>query len=575
MRAAWALAIVLASAASAAAQPLCPEGDAPYLRFYHEPGPIARALDAAMALEPWPAAVSGVIVPHHLEAAHLIAGGIRQASADQGHDAVILLFPDHFNILRTPFATTARAFNTIYGPVPALPGAAAVLRGPGGVLAGPDDSAADCLFNYDHGLRAVLPFVARLMHGVPVLPIAVSVNSRPEDWVELAARLAPLITPATLIVQSTDFSHYLPHHLARVHDQQVLNLLAAGDLAQISRLVQPDHLDSLGALAVHMQLQAEVFGAVPVVVANENMQEYHPDPIAETTSYVVAHFTAPDAPAGPPLHPQAQVYMMAGDTFFGRSMPRALSDELVADKVAEAALAVTRGLPLIVNLEGVVLPEVPGNLPELVLGMPEDLTLEWLARLNVVGVGLANNHAMDMGATGLAETLAALARAGVPHAGQGERLSLPGVSIVALTDLDGTVTPPRGRLNDALLDLLIEPDARLPVVAFVHWGIEYDTEPSSRELELAEAMRERGVAAIVGAHPHVASPGIAALAGGDVAMAYSLGNFLFDQTTEVASGAVVELWVFPQGTVFMRQLPLPNLFDLAREAHSENARPLR
>jgi poly-gamma-glutamate synthesis protein (capsule biosynthesis protein) len=88
-------------------------------------------------------------------------------------------------------------------------------------------------------------------------------------------------------------------------------------------------------------------------------------------------------------------------------------------------------------------------------------------------------------------------------------------------------------------------------------------------------MRERGVVAIVGAHPHVASDGIVAPGGGDVAMAYSLGNFLFDQTGEAASGAVVELWVFPQGTVYMRQLPLPNLFDIARQAHSDIARPLR
>jgi poly-gamma-glutamate synthesis protein (capsule biosynthesis protein) len=480
-----------------------------------------------------------------------------------------LLFPDHFGALKTPFGTTTRPFDTILGPVPAAPDAAASL------LADPALVSAGCLFNNDHGLRAVLPFVAQLLPGVPVVPVAVSVTSRPEDWAAMAKALGAIVTPRTLVVQSTDFSHYLPQHLARVHDQQVLNLMAARDMAQMAALVQPDHLDSLGALAVQMLLQQQAFGAAPVVVANENMQDYHADPIAETTSYIVAQFTAPNAPAGPPLNIAARVYMLAGDTFFGRSMPRALSDELVADRVAAAALAVTRGLPLILNLEGVVLPELPGNLPELVLGMPGDLTREWLARLNVAGVSLANNHAGDMGASGLAETLAALAAAGVPHAAQGERLALPGVSIVALTDLDNAAKPPRGQLDDALLDRLVEADARLPVVAFVHWGLEYDAAPTAREQALAAAMRERGVAAIVGAHPHVASPGIVALGGGDVAMAYSLGNFLFDQTAEVASGAVAELWVFPQGTIYLRQFPLPNLFDLARGLHSDIARPLQ
>jgi poly-gamma-glutamate synthesis protein (capsule biosynthesis protein) len=230
---------------------------------------------------------------------------------------------------------------------------------------------------------------------------------------------------------------------------------------------------------------------------------------------------------------------------------------------------------LLVGLWSHWLPELPGNLPEMVLGMPRDLTLEWLARLNVVAVGLANNHASDMGPTGLAETVAALADAALPHAVQGGRLDVPGVSIVALSDIDNRQSPARAQLDETMLDALLVPDASVPVVAFVHWGMEYDPVPTPRERDLAQAMRERGVAAIVGTHPHVAGAGIDALGGGDVAMAYSLGNFMFDQSGTVASGAVVELWAFPQGTVFLRQLALPNLFDLARDIRSDIAQPRR
>jgi poly-gamma-glutamate synthesis protein (capsule biosynthesis protein) len=55
-----------------------------------------------------------------------------------------------------------------------------------------------------------------------------------------------------------------------------------------------------------------------------------------------------------------------------------------------------------------------------------------------------------------------------------------------------------------------------------------------------------------------------ALAGGDTLQLFSLGNFLFDQGADKASGALVELTVFDQGTVFARLMPLPNLFELAR-----------
>ena len=46
---------------------------------------------------------------------------------------------------------------------------------------------------------------------------------------------------------------------------------------------------------------------------------------------------------------------------------------------------------------------------------------------------------------------------------------------------------------------------------------------------------------------------------------YSLGNFLFDQSAARASGALVEMRIFEQGTVFMRNIPLPNFFDMATQ----------
>ena len=47
-------------------------------------------------------------------------------------------------------------------------------------------------------------------------------------------------------------------------------------------------------------------------------------------------------------------------------------------------------------------------------------------------------------------------------------------------------------------------------------------------------------------------------------MVYSLGNFIFDQSSPRGSGALVELRVFKQGTVAARLVPIPNLFDLTR-----------
>jgi poly-gamma-glutamate synthesis protein (capsule biosynthesis protein) len=200
----------------------------------------------------------------------------------------------------------------------------------------------------------------------------------------------------------------------------------------------------------------------------------------------------------------------------------------------------------------------------LVLAMPASALEDWSRRLNVAGFALANNHALDLGPGGLAETRAELARLGIPAAGQGERLDLPGVSLVMLTDFDSNASQAEGLLTPELLDRLLLPDASRPVVAFVHWGQEWRTDPGPREMELAQAMRARGVAAIVGAHPHAASGAPRALGGGDTLVIQSLGNFLFDQTGPRARGALAELRSFAQGTVFLRRLPLPQLYDLGR-----------
>ena len=140
-----------------------------------------------------------------------------------------------------------------------------------------------------------------------------------------------------------------------------------------------------------------------------------------------------------------------------------------------------------------------------------------------------------------------------------------GVSLVGLTDLDGRATPSVDRLAPDILDRVIQTDAEQPVIAFVHWGREFVTEPSDRERWIAAELRARGVAAIIGAHPHAVSSGIDTLGGGDTAVLYSLGNFLFDQLPPHSSGGLAEIRVFPQGTLFVRQVRLPHLFATTQD----------
>lgn len=534
----------------------CPEGEGRFgTGFYPGPYLFETAIAAEKHHPPSKVRLSGITVPHHLVVPRLIARGFRAASGFDV-DRVILLAPDHFlKIEGAAFATTRRGFDTVLGPLDVERAAADAL-----IAGGAADS---CLFAEDHGVLALLPFLRHAFPQAKLVPVSISIRSKRADWDRLAALLVPLAGEKTLIVQSTDFSHYHPHGPARLYDQQTLNLIAEGDFDRLSRLNQPDHVDSLASLYIQMKLQREAYGAAPVVLASENQQQHTRARLDETTSYhllAFGNFAATDDPH----EPEAEVYYLAGDTHFGRAMTQALTDADAAERVADAVLARTHGRPLILNLEGVILPNVPESLAHMTIAMPQELAIPWLKRLNVAAVGLANNHALDLGPAGLAETRAALDAAGIPHFGQGERFDIGGLSLVGLSDLDSSGPPYTGLATPELLDRLIVTDATRPVAAFVHWGREYETRPSEREIKLAEEMRLRGVSVIAGAHPHVADGRLAALGGGDAIMAYSLGNFLFDQSAARASGRLLELRVFAQGTVAARLIELPDLFDLAR-----------
>lgn len=547
-----------ASALPAVAAPACPPGDAPFPRFYQDGALFERAMRKAANAEPASERPSGIVVPHHLLADELVALGFR-AAAGFDYKRIVILSPDHFRAADKLFATTTHDFETVFGKVAIDRGAVETLVGNGDLI------ERSCLFGKEHGVQALLPFIRRTFPQASIVPVAISIRSGRADWDRLAAALEPILDADTLVVESTDFSHYLPQHEARTFDQQTLNVLASGDLDQIAALRQPSHADSVSALYIQTKLQQRVFSAAPLVIANDNSQSYSDEHVAETTSYMVILYGRFAPGATVPVRPGDEVVYLGGDTNFGRAMKMALIADGAVERVANAVLAVTGGRPLVVNLEGVILPNVPEALDNMTLAMPEDLTIAWLKRLHIAAVGLANNHAMDLGETGYAETLAALEAAGIPSFGQGEVLSLGKLDIVGLSDLDTNASRQVDLLTPDLLDRLVRPDAGRAVVSFVHWGREYVTSPSPRETGLADQMRQRGVALIAGAHPHVASAGLTTLAGGETLMAYSLGNFLFDQNASRSSGSLLEVRAFKQGTVFARTVPLPNLFDLAKD----------
>lgn len=163
-------------------------------------------------------------------------------------------------------------------------------------------------------------------------------------------------------------------------------------------------------------------------------------------------------------------------------------------------------------------------------------------------VTMANNHGVDYGPVGLADSLAAVERAAFPVVGIGAdeaeayapwHTVVRGtrVEVLGATDvLDGnlvarwTARADHGGLASAKrLDRLVaavraaRADADV-VVVYLHWGVEMQSCPSTRQQSLARALVDAGADVVVGSHAHVV------LGGGRLGNAYvdyGLGNFVF------------------------------------------------
>ena len=161
-------------------------------------------------------------------------------------------------------------------------------------------------------------------------------------------------------------------------------------------------------------------------------------------------------------------------------------------------------------------------------------------------LSIANNHALDCGPSGLAETLDALGKARLHGVGAGRTSTQAmqpivtrarGVRIawVAATEF-ASLNPRRAgpavaglRTNSLRAQVRAARGGADVVVLSLHWGIEYQGAPTQRQREWARVAFQAGADVILGHHPHVLGPAEEVRLGGRRRLvAYSLGNLVFD-----------------------------------------------
>ena len=181
-------------------------------------------------------------------------------------------------------------------------------------------------------------------------------------------------------------------------------------------------------------------------------------------------------------------------------------------------------------------------------------TVEALKDTGFDVLSTANNHSLDQGKGGIISTIEAIENNGMKHIGTSAIedpkpliVDVEGIKIgvmsytFGLNGLDSRLTPDELNYMINLIDEeKIQKDIEYlkenkvdTILSYIHWGYEYNREPSQEQIDLGKKLVDWGVNIVIGSHPHVLQrPEIIEKDGKNNLIIYSMGNFISNQRQE-------------------------------------------
>jgi AmmeMemoRadiSam system protein B len=490
--------------------------------------------------------ITGLTVPHHLLARDLIAKAFNFAARGK-YQKILLLSPDHFNLGNSDISIASKNFASIFGELNTDRDAVNRLKQLPFV-------SEENFFYREHGIQAELPFIKYYFPAAKIIVLTFKTTCSKDKLDKVVAQLEQALTPDTLVIQSTDFSHYLSPQQAKTRDRQTMNVLSYNDPDKLFSLSQPKNIDSIAAQYLQSRLQKEFFHSKLYFVAHKNSQDYSQEKISSSTSYFV-HVYLKD----PATFYKDSSIILVGDIMLSRGIEKIMQEKndynfpfaRISDFLHSSNLVVGN-LETPISNRG----ESSGNLysfraePRVVIGLKN-------AGFSVLS--LANNHIFDYGKEALVDTLHHLKKAGIDYVGVGMNFSeahqgvtkeINGTEIAFLSYTNLLLKNAAAKKNSPGISYLdpeqmvsdivrAKKNADLVIVSF-HFGQEYQTKHSLLQEQIAKKAIEAGACLVVGHHPHVVQE-IEKYRNGYIA--YSLGNFVFDQnfSPETRVGLVLKV----------------------------------
>ena len=190
----------------------------------------------------------------------------------------------------------------------------------------------------------------------------------------------------------------------------------------------------------------------------------------------------------------------------------------------------------------------------------------------------ANNHTIDMGASGVERTLSIIDKLGLSPLGtqkteKEDNFIIKDIQNIKLGMIAYTYETPKYLGQRTLNALVIPPEVENQIntfsydeldqdlnrmkneidtmrsrgaevlIFYLHWGDENQRKPNKYQEKIAKALSDYGVDIILGSHPHVIQPIrtiTSEISGKTSLVAYSLGNFLSNQRYEILNNRYTE-----------------------------------
>lgn len=488
--------------------------------------------------------VRGAIAPHHLVVGTELAS-LYNALSTQRPSVVVILGPDHMGVASAAVVTTPLGYDTPYGTLDVEKGLST------GLAALPFAAEDEDAFIYEHSINTHAAFIRRSFGDVPIVPVMIHSSLTMDEAESLARTLHSTLPEDALVIASVDFSHYLPEWAADFHDSVSASTVDTFDINGLPRI----EVDSPASLAT-LQMYLTMRGARTIAYrdhTNSASATGSPDEM-ETTSHLYRAFTD-----GPPTTDAGGIgIVFYGDSMFDRGV-QAVAERKGAAYLLDAIAPEERffiGPHLsVLNLESPITDAPDASKGPVILKSDASLAAAVLDRMNVNVLSFNNNHVYDAGDRGVQDTLA-FARErelAVLHPEEPCRDFAFNRRTVSLCAFDDS----RTAINTDAAAAIVRERQRTAdwVVVSIHWGQEYIEEPSPRERSIATTLIDAGADAIVGHGPHVVQP-IERYK--DKPIAYSLGNFLFDQfEAPMKKGLILGLFLNDNG-VEVTPIPFQN-----------------